>query len=265
MRVTFNFPGGSARVLSIDQGNNSLRITPNGDPKRGWPCWWYFRVEGVDTNQPLALEIVANQSVVQTDDPGKSRKLGADWSLPARAAISTDGITWDQTDPGQRQGNHIVYRINTGSPTLWLAWGPPFTLKDADELIQKTCDLCPDAKKFVLAHTRGGRPVPGLRISQTGAAGSQRFGVWIQARQHAWESGSSWVGRGFVEWLVSNDPAAASLRQKADIVVIPIMDVDNVERGQGEAKTRCRTTRIWTGSAPLTSPKSAPGWNKFPL
>jgi len=85
----------------------------------------------------------------------------------------------------------------------------------------------------VLAHTRGDRPVPGVRISQPGATDGPRYTVWIQARQHAWESGSSWVARGFAEWLVSNDPAAESLREKADIVIIPIMDVDSVETGQG--------------------------------
>ncbi len=29
----------------------------------------------------------------------------------------------------------------------------------------------------------------------------KRFGVWIQARQHAWECGSSWVAQGFAEWI----------------------------------------------------------------
>jgi hypothetical protein len=106
-------------------------------------------------------------------------------------------------------------------------------LKDADQLIQKVCDNSPYAKSFVLAQTRGGRPVPGVRISQPGAADSPRFNVWIQSRQHAWESGSSWVACGFAEWLVSNDPAAESLRKKADIVIIPIVDVDSVELGQG--------------------------------
>jgi len=230
LHVTSSFPGGSARVLSIGQTNNYVRITPAGDPNRGWPCWWYLRLDGVDTNQPVVLEVVANEATVPGDNPGQTRKLSADWSLPAQAAFSTDGTTWEHTAQGDRHGNRSVYRISTSSPTLWLAWGPPFTLKDANQLIEKVCNASPDARSFVLARTREGRPVPGVRIAQVG---SQRSSVWIQARQHAWECGSSWVARGFLEWLVSNDPAAESLRQKADIVVIPIVDVDSVERGQG--------------------------------
>jgi hypothetical protein len=233
LRVSSDFPGGSARVLRLDHTSNSVCLTPAGEPKFGWPCWWYFRLDGVDTNQPVVLEVVANEGVVHTDKPGQTRKLAADWSLPEQAAFSTDALTWEHTAPGERHGSRSVYRINTASRTLWLAWGPPFTLKGANQLIQKACEVCPYAKSFVLSRTREGRPVPGLRVSQPGVASGQRFGVWIQARQHAWESGSSWVGRGFLEWLVSNDPASESLRRKADIVVIPIVDVDNVERGQG--------------------------------
>jgi hypothetical protein len=236
LQVSFDFPGGSARVLSIDQTNNYVRITPAGDPKRGWPCWWYLRLDGVDTNQPVVLEVVANEATVPGDSPGQTKKLSADWSLPAQAAFSTDGTNWEHTEKGERRGNRSVYHISTSSPAIWLAWGPPFTLKDANQLIEKVCNACPDARSFVLANTREGRPVPGVRIAHSGTADSQRSTVWIQARQHAWESGSSWVARGFLEWLVSNDPAAESLRQKADIVVIPIVDVDSVERGQGGKK-----------------------------
>jgi hypothetical protein len=231
LQVSSDFPGGSAKVLNIDQTNNSVRITPAGDAKRGWPCWWYLRLDGVDTNQPVVLEVVANQATVG-DIPGPTKKLSADWSLPAQAAFSTDGMNWEHTEKGERHGNRSVYHISTSSTALWLAWGPPFTLKDANQLIEKVCKATPDARSFVLANTREGRPVPGVRIAHTGTAG-QRSTVWIQARQHAWECGSSWVARGFLEWLISNDPAAESLRQKADVVVIPIVDVDSVEQGQG--------------------------------
>ncbi len=79
---------------------------------------------------------------------------------------------------------------------------------------KKTCDLCPLAKSFILARTLDGRPVPGVYLAP---AGKRRFTIWIQARQHGWETGSSWVGRGFMEWLVSSDPAAIALRQETSV------------------------------------------------
>jgi hypothetical protein len=72
-----------------------------------------------------------------------------------------------------------------------------------------------------------------LHIQEGDRPAEQRFGVWIQARQHAWESGSSWVAQGFAEWLLSDNPKAAWLRQHAEVFFIPIMDVDNTATGNG--------------------------------
>jgi zinc carboxypeptidase/carboxypeptidase M14-like protein len=233
LRVSSNFPGGSAKVLNLDPTNNFVRITPAGDPERGWPCWWYLRLDGITPGKPVQLEVVANEAVVPFDDGGSTRKLAPNWSLPARAAFSIDGRNWEQTAPGERKGKQSSYRVNTTSRTLWLAWGPPFVLQDANDLIERAARLNPYVRHFELARTREGRPVPALSISQPGASGRERFGVWVQARQHAWECGSSWISCGLTEWLVSNDPAAESLRKMADITIVPIMDVDSVETGNG--------------------------------
>ena len=233
LQISSDFPGGSAKVESLDAATQTVQITPAGDPDRGWPCWWYFRLNGVDTSKPVVLEVIGNESLEPTDKPGQRKKLSALWSLPMQASFSTDGVTWEHTEKGARQGNEMTYYISTTSPTLWLAWGPPFTLDDANKLVQSACKQCPYATSFELAKSTHGRSVPGLRISEPGAAGAKRFSVWVQSRTHAWESGASWVTRGFVDWLVSNDSAAEDLRQKADIVIIPIMDVDSVEAGQG--------------------------------
>ena len=85
----------------------------------------------------------------------------------------------------------------------------------------------------MLAKTREGRPVHGIQLGGGTAEEPAPLGVWVQARQHAWEAGASWVSRGFVEWSASADPAAVELRRLATVYVIPIMDVDNVTLGAG--------------------------------
>ncbi len=113
--------------------------------------------------------------------------------------------------------------------------GAPFVPADAQAVIDEAVAACPGAKAFELCRTPGDRPVPALRLSPKNdtLADREPMGIWVQARQHAWESGSSWVCRGLIEWLVSNDPRATALRKKAEIVVVPIMDVDNVALGAG--------------------------------
>ena len=198
----------------IDQTNRVVRIVPSPHPGKGWDCWWYFKLDGIRPGEIITLDI------------GKGV-----WATPDRAMFSLDNKTWTHTNPGQRQKDRIVYQQTVNAPSVWFAWGPPFVLADARALVKDAARRCSYAKPFVLTRSQDGHAVPALRVRQPD--GVQRVGLWVEARQHAWESGSSWVCKGFVDWLVSDDPRATALRRLTDIVVVPIMDVDNVERGAG--------------------------------
>lgn len=209
-----DFPAGSGEVIEIDQVARHIKIQPTEYENRGWACWWYIRVAGIQPGEVITLEVGPPP-----------------WATPTQAVFSTDNRSWKQTKSGILQGKSIVYKQRIDAPIAWFAWGPPFTPGDAKQLVASAEQVSPAAEAFQLCQTRDGRAVPALRISNP--ADRAVFGVWVQARQHAWESGSSWVCRGFVEWLVSEDPRAASLRDLAEINVVPIMDVDSAFRGAG--------------------------------
>jgi hypothetical protein len=226
--VTTDFPGGSATVKSIDRKSGVIHITPKTQSERGWPCWWYLKVEGAQKGQFITLKLTASESEYKS-----GRVLNAAWSQPDRAAVSVDNVTWSQTPTCRKEDGTATYRIEVPAETFWLAWGPPFLPTQADEVLQSLKSRLPGSTLFELAKTRGGRSVQGIRIGDANEQNAARYGVWIQARQHAWEAGSSWVGQGFVEWLASDDPAAANLRRNATVFYVPIMDVDNVAMGAG--------------------------------
>jgi hypothetical protein len=232
LRVSSDFESGSARVLALDETAQTITITPAGDPARGMPSWWYLRVDGVDPTRPLTLQVVARE-VTTPGDSGISRRLNPLWTFPTRAAISTDGKTWTQTEPGRQSGNLFTYQLQTAPATVWLAWGPPFTPADASAFTARMADAHGFAQAFTLAQSREGRPVPGLRISEGDLPASRRPAIWLTGRQHAWECGGSWVGVGLAEWLAGNDAAAEWLRRNAEIFIVPLMDVDHVASGDG--------------------------------
>ncbi len=212
IRVDTNFPGGSAQVQAIDPDRQLLRLTPSDHPGKGWACWWYARITGLDPAKPLHL-VVGNTH----------------WATPDRAAISYDGQSWTQSRSGTRNQVWIEYLIPLQSEELWVAWGPPFVPEDASTLV-RSLGARPGVEPFNLCTTREGRATPALRFIN----GRQDApAIWIQARQHAWEAGSSWVAKGLIEWLASDAREAKALRQGAEITVIPIMDIDNVHRGAG--------------------------------
>src|SRR5438477_533546 len=88
-----------------------------------------------------------------------------------------------------------------------------------------------DQAARVIRFMPGGDPGRGLHVRE--AASPAPTAIWIQARQHAWESGASWVARGLLEWLLSEDADAIWLRHHAEVFVVPIMDVDNAATGNG--------------------------------
>jgi hypothetical protein len=216
LSVVANFPSGAAHVQSIDQEQRIVRVLPPSHEGRGWVVWWYFKLEGIEPGETITLEVG-----------------NGPWSTPAQAAFSNDGKTWRQTPPGDPQGDWMVYRQRVDGREAWFAWGPPFTPEDAQQLVDDAARKFPAAVAFDLCRTREGRSTPALVIHEPKPGDERYRGVWLQARQHAWESGSSWVCRGAVEWLTSDDPRAQSLRTKAKIYVVPIMDIDSVALGAG--------------------------------
>lgn len=71
-----------------------------------------------------------------------------------------------------------------------------------------------------VAKSEAGNNVDGINISIGNGleARGPRALVWFQARQHAWESGGSWVADGVARYAASD--AGARLRAVADVVVV---------------------------------------------
>jgi hypothetical protein len=208
IEISSDFPGGSARVLDIDQKQATIRLVPQPAADRGWPCWWYFRADGLEIGKPVRIQVG-----------------GMTFAKPLRAAFSTDQKTWQHSEAATRDRSDHVYTLTPSTKTMWFAWGPPFQLADAHATIATAAKMETTARPYTLCTSREGHEVPAIAIG----TGPQQ--VWIHARQHAWECGSSWVAKGLLEWLIS-DPAA-SLRKAATIHLVPVMDVDSVERGAG--------------------------------
>ncbi|MES2598245.1 MAG: M14-type cytosolic carboxypeptidase [Verrucomicrobiota bacterium] len=223
LRVLTDFEGGNAEVVKLDEATKTLRIMPAIREGRGWPCWWFFKLDGLTVGNEVTLEVQA-----QTKPFRETNVLAAAWCQPKQAWISSDGKTWTPSDAGTRtEDKAMSYKIKATSAQMSFAWGPPFVPSDAEALLAEIAAKLPEAKRFELAKTRGGRPVNGIRIGDANAPHQ----VWIGARQHAWEAGGSQVGRGFIRWYASDE--AKEVRSKTCLHFIPIMDVDNVAVGAG--------------------------------
>jgi len=241
LAVLTDFPGGSAEVVAIDQARRLVRIKPADHPDRGWRVWWYFHVTGIQPGEVISVEVMCEP-----------------FGLPDHAAVSTDDRRWTQTAPGSRIKGSVTYHHKVAGREVWFAWGPPYLPRDAADLIARAEKACPQAKGFELCRTLEDRPVPALRISPPDGGPARPPAIWVQARQHAWETGASWIAQGLVEWLISDDPRAATLRKKTAWTIVPIMDADNVVRGAGGKNEMPRDhNRDWDDSPHWRSVQAA--------
>lgn len=233
LSVESDFEGASVKVVEVRADSQTIRFMPGGDPQRGWPCWWYFRLTDIDTAKPLVLELQGSDAVLPEQHGQAHKPLASDWAMPVCAAISTDGKTWKRSEAGHKEGSTMTYQLKPESKTLLVAWGPPYTPSHAAEFVHQCASASANALEMELCKSGASRAVPMLVVSEGDRTAAQRFGIWVSARQHAWESGSSWVCEGFAEWLLGDDPTAQWLRQNAEIRIIPIMDIDNTATGNG--------------------------------
>ena len=233
LTIVSDFEGASVRGVEIDHTTRSISFTPGGDPSRGWPCWWYFKVNGITQGETITLRLRGSTATTSMPGGPLGKPLASSWAMPEMATFSTDGKTWLHTDKGVKDGEVMSYTIKTDASSVFVAWGPPYTPSTAVAFVEALSKKSPHAKAEELCRSREVRAVPMLHVQEGGRTKAQRFGVWVQARQHAWESGSSWVAQGFGEWLLSDDADSAWLRQHAEIFLVPIMDIDNTAKGNG--------------------------------
>jgi len=232
LTVSSDFEGGSCRVLKVDEAAQVVEVMPGGDPHRGWPCWWYFRLEACKPGAEVTVLLHGSDAPMPRD--ASHQPLAASWAMPGKAFFSADGEHWEKTQAGHMENGAIRYVFTPQDGAILVAWGPAFTPSRAVAVVK---DLAAQhaafAKSEELCQSRAGRPVPMLHVMEGDTLAQKRPAVWIEARQHAWESGSSWVAQGFMEWLVGDDPEAIRLRRQAEIYCVPVMDIDNTATGNG--------------------------------
>jgi dienelactone hydrolase len=184
--------------------------------------WYYFRVDGCRRRE-VTVDLV--------DLPGEYNYK------PNRGAVtadtlpvySYDGRNWrhfeateyDATEPRLR------LRLTPESDSVWIAHVPPYTNADLARLL-KEYEKSRDLEVTSIGRTLQGRSIPLLTITAEGV-GAPKKTIWLMFRQHAWESGTSWVAEGAIRFLLS--PAAEPIRRASVFKILPMCDPDGVALG----------------------------------
>jgi hypothetical protein len=182
--------------------------------------WYCFRIDGARGREV---------TVVLTDLKGEYNYKPAPACVreDTPPVVSGDGKTWRHLDKIAVANNEATIRVTPDSDQFWVAHIEPYTASRLDRFLEEIRGS-PDLKDEVFGKSVEGRDlhvltIPGRRIGDPPPV------VWLLCRQHAWETGTSFVGEGAIRYLLSEE--AAGLRGRFEFRIVPMLDPDGCARG----------------------------------
>jgi murein tripeptide amidase MpaA len=175
----------------------------------------------------------------------------------ARPVFSRDGgRTWQHVaGPLTHADNVFTFQHTFETDREEIAFHFPYTFDDAMAQVERWSSN-PIVTRRTLGKSVEGRPIEHLLINDPNGAKARR-GVWVLARVHAAETTGSFGIEAFVDFLLSDDPAAVALRRGAVFNIVPFVNPDGAEHNNYRNNAAgVNLNRVWDGSANLeTSPE----------
>ncbi len=204
-------------VLRDDNGN--LELPPR------FRNWWYIRLDAVNNSTPTTLNIEGDGF------PGKSVVI---------PVYSYDRINWHRLSPddiintSSNDGyfNYSIYKVFDSSSTVWIARYYPYSLSRSEKLL-KSLEKNPYAKVETIGESALGKPIKMITITDFKVDDKNKKRIWIHARTHPSETGSSFAVESLIKHLVSNCNVNCKDADLSKLIfnIVPMVNPDGVSLG----------------------------------
>ena len=143
------------------------------------------------------------------------------------AVISEDGRTWKPVLLKNIPGNRVQLEVEMPGSKLYIARVEPYRLSDLHQLLtairtNRLVQITPIGK------TVEDLALEIIRIGDPGAP----YRVFLRARAHPWEAGSSWVIEGLVRRLLLDDESSRKYLGRYCVYILPMANKDGVAHGR---------------------------------
>lgn len=230
VRFNTNFEGAAlGKIEGRSQTEFLLHVKGQYD-QRGHnrqTSWFAFRIDAAKDRQ---LSLTLTDFVGEYNDKPGAVPMGPD----IKPVYSVDGVNWmpvpDEQAVWDAEKKELTLKITPTADAYYIAHIPLYTTKHLRALLADI-DRSPFARIEMIGKTCGGRDIPLVTVTDPATPDDGKKVVWLQARQHAWEAGTSWVMEGALRFITSDDPAAQAIRQKTLFKFTPMVDLDGVAAG----------------------------------
>ncbi|XP_052630307.1 cytosolic carboxypeptidase 3-like isoform X5 [Harpia harpyja] len=202
--------------------------------------WYYFQVSNTQAGMPYRFTIVnftkrnslykhGLRPLLYSEADAKKRKVG--WRRTG------DEIKYYKNNAGQDGRQYFsltwTFQFPHDRDTCYFAHCYPYTYSNLQEYlvaISKDPVKSKICKIHILCHSLAGNSVYVLTITKPpkSGKGTKRKAVILTARVHPGETNSSWIMKGFLDYILGNSGKAQLLRDNFVFKVVPMLNPDGV-------------------------------------
>jgi murein tripeptide amidase MpaA len=204
-----------------------LRIGVRGETDQNnrnrQPSWFYFRIDGV-RGQDLTIDLA------DLFGEYNFRKHNGSGLRTMQPMYSYDDRSWthfDKTEWIEAQST-VRLRLKPERDRVWIARQAPYTTAHLEALLREVRQH-KHVREETVGKTVEGRPMRLLTVTNPSIPDKGKKVIWLMARQHSWESGTSWVAEGALRYLLSGE--GEKIRDGCIFKIFPMADPDGVVRG----------------------------------
>jgi len=228
--VTFStaFEGASiGRIERVNESTFRVHVLGQQDERgRNRAATWYcFRMDHV---QGRDLTITLTDFVGEYNDVPGSCPMNE----RIRPAMSEDGQTWSHAEDmtWDNEKKEATVRLKPQRDSVWLATQAMYPHSRLVGLVEEL-KQSPHARVEVIGKSVQGRDLFLITVTDFARPDADKKTLWLQARQHAWEGGTSYVAEGALRFAVSDRPEARALRENNVCIFTPMVAVDGCAIG----------------------------------
>lgn len=236
LEIDANYPGGNIRIEQI--AGDTVRLRPDLRDTNIWWFYWNFHVRGA-AGRTLQFQF-ADRNPIGVRGPAVSTDGGQTWSW-----LGAESVDDRPTDASFR------YRFADDASDVRFA----FTIPYQESQLQQFLTPYAARQRLVveqLCRTEQGRTVELVHVTPPASSASAR--VLLTARHHACEAMASYVLEGFLSAVLADSATGRWLRERIELIVVPMVDKDGVEAGdQGKNRAPHDHWLDYTGTSRYAS------------
>ena len=229
--VRFNtaFEGAAAGRIDV-VGETEFRVhVPGQQDHRGrnrQATWYYFRMDNV-RGRELTLTMTGFLPGEYNDRPAPHM------NGEPRPVFSHDGERWQHVSAmaWDDQAKEGTFTLRAETDSLWVALVPPYPHARLVRLLSEI-GASPHARVETVGRSVLGRELQIVTVTDIAQPDAPKKTVWLQARDHAWETPTSFIMEGALKFIVSDDDAARELRRRNIFIFSPMVDPDGSALGR---------------------------------